>query len=94
MLSIKYKTIIVFICALLLYFILVISNEAPINENMGYSIFLYLLGVCFFTPVLTGAPITVPYSGTVLVKGKDKVIRGFFASIYIFIAVIGLLFAF
>jgi len=43
-------------------------------------------------PVVNGTPMETPYSGTVLVKGKDRVMRGFFASIFLFIAVLGLSF--
>lgn len=90
MLSMKHKTITIFICALSVYFILAFSVETTIDVNMGYSLFIYLLGVYFFTPVITGKPMAIPYSGTVLLKGKDRVVRGFFSFIYFIIAVSGL----
>jgi len=90
--STKYKTLAVFSCALMVYFVLALQNGAPFNEDMIYSLFMYCLGIYCFMPVVNGKPMQAPYSGTVLVKGEDSMMRGFFAFIFLIISVLGLSF--
>lgn len=90
--STKYKTLAVFSCTLMVYFVLALHNGAPFNENMVYSLFMYCLGIYCFMPVVNGKPMQAPYSGTVLVKGEDSVMRGVFAFIFLIISALGLSF--
>lgn len=54
------------------------------RENAFYLFLIYLFGAYGIFPVVFRRSMTPPYSSLVLVPGRDRVLRGFYGSFFIF----------